>query len=604
MYFFGLFLYIALPAYFYSLETGRNFVHQCYALAPEVTALIGVAFVYPVLVFLFSVIMRKKAFATRSYFKSQIILASSMAVSLGLIGTFIGLAQMVAGIAAGMGAEGDFATKMASLLTAIAAAMDAMSLAFLTSILGVAASVIVLLAGNYLESFFPLEITNNANKANGAQADEADSDYDTKLGEGFKGVRDAVQQTLDLVNDKEKMWADLFLLLEKNTGSVIVDQLNHTLNQNNDIMRQMMDTMQAIRVDQAAHFEGNRQAYSLHTNQVQQVFSTHTNQVQQALGSHTTQMQQGFERMITQTQSMGTALDLLRVDGRENSERVVQIIDKNLSELSEVAKILHDLRLALALPLEESLKSAIRGDGFYLIFQPQKNKDGALVGAEAFLRWEDSVRGLIPSNDLFQIAKEHNLLIDVDRWVMKSAVKQLSEWIAEGSWSDQQVLSINVSSEHLLDPRFISYLEDLLADYKVPAHCIAVEVTENVIMANPNEARDKIRQIKALGVKTFIDDFGTGYSSLMSLKTLKIDMLKVDRDIIKDLPSAESLSVLRSIVNMAQELGIELAAEGIETQEQMNVLAEEGCYTFQGYFIGKPERLLNQTLLVSNQVES
>ena len=157
MYFFGIFLYITLPVYFYSLETGRGFVNQCYELAPEITTLIGVAFVYPILVFLFSVIMRKKVFATRSYFKGQVVLASSMAVSLGLIGTFIGLAQMVAGIAAGMGADGDFATKMASLLTAIAAAMDAMSLAFLTSILGVAASVIILLSGNYLESFFPLE---------------------------------------------------------------------------------------------------------------------------------------------------------------------------------------------------------------------------------------------------------------------------------------------------------------------------------------------------------------------------------------------------------------------------------------------------------------
>jgi len=592
MYFFGIFLYITLPIYFYSLETGRNFVNQCYELAPEITTLIGVAFVYPMFVFLFSVIMRNKAFATRSYFKGQVVLSSSMAVSLGLIGTFIGLAQMVAGIAAGMGAEGDFATKMASLLTAIAAAMDAMSLAFLTSILGVAGSVIVLLAGNYLESFFPLESNSGGGGRSGGSNDEEGSDFDTRIGEGFKGVRDAVQNTLDLVSDKEKMWSDLFILLEKSTGSVIVDQLNATLVQNNEMMSKMMETMQGLRLDQATHFENNRQALNQHTNQVEQVFSSHANQVEQVFGSHTNQMQQGFERMVVQTQSMGTAIDLLRGDNKQNTEQVMQIIDKNIAELSAVSGILHDLRKALALPLEESLKNAIRNDGFYLMFQPRKNGSGQVVGAESFFRWEDPVRGLIPNDDLFKIAKEHNLVVDVDRWVLKAAVQQLSDWIDQGIWTEQQTLSVNVSSEHILDPRFISYMAELLDTYNVPAACLAVEVTENIIMANPNEARDKIRQVKALGVKTYIDDFGTGFSSLITLKTLKIDMLKIDREIIKGLPSEESTAVVRSILNIAQELNIEITAEGVESEAQMDVLVQEGCDFFQGYYIGKPEKVV------------
>jgi EAL domain-containing protein (putative c-di-GMP-specific phosphodiesterase class I) len=300
-------------------------------------------------------------------------------------------------------------------------------------------------------------------------------------------------------------------------------------------------------------------------------------------------MLHGFETMVNSVKGMGQAMDSMSEVNTRTSLLTLNVIEKSSQELTVISTILHDLRLALALPIDESLKKAIKNDELYLIYQPQKDNYGKLVGAECFLRWEDPVRGMISNADLFEVAKEANLLIAVDKWVMQAAVKQLSDWLKQGIWQHDMRLSINVSSDHFLHAGFISFLEDLLTNNAVPASCFALEITENIIMANPDECRDKIRQVKALGVNMFIDDFGTGYSSLMSLKTLKIDLLKIDRDIVKNLVSGEeSTSVLKTIINLAKELNIKVAAEGIESQEEMKLLMSEGCSLFQGYLIGRP----------------
>jgi EAL domain-containing protein (putative c-di-GMP-specific phosphodiesterase class I) len=556
MHFFGLILYIGIPALFWNMEAGRSFIVQSYQLAQEITILIGASFVYPLLVFILAYIFRGRAFSNAAYFKSQVHLGSTLAVSLGLVGTFIGLAEMVAGIASSMGAEGDFATKMASLLAAIGHAMDSMSLAFITSTLGVGSSMLILLASNFLESFFAGQVKSESESETNSAASTANFDALMPVFENMNEMLEnikGVQQSQDRLIEESKQ---------------LISQQNSQMVQGFDLMStRIMQAMQQIKEDQNRAFEQNHQT----------------------LVQHSSQMLHGFETMVNSVKGMGQAMDSMSEVNTRTSLLTLNVIEKSSQELTAISTILHDLRLALALPVDESLKKAIKNDELYLIYQPQKDNYGKLVGAECFLRWEDPVRGMISNADLFEVAKEANLLIAVDKWVMQAAVKQLSDWLKQGIWQHDMRLSINVSSDHFLHAGFISFLEDLLTNNAVPASCFALEITENIIMANPDECRDKIRQVKALGVNMFIDDFGTGYSSLMSLKTLKIDLLKIDRDIVKNLVSdEESTSVLKTIINLAKELNIKVAAEGIESQEEMKLLMSEGCSLFQGYLIGRP----------------
>lgn len=562
MHFLGLFLYIGIPAVAWNTHVGREFILRTFELSPGIAAAIAAFMAYPLIVFFLAYIFRTRQFSNLIYFRHQVELGAVIVVSLGLMGTFIGLAEMVAGIASGMAVQGDFAVKMAGLLKAIGEAMDAMALAFLTSLFGVAASVHIKLASNFLESFFIYK-------------EQAEKDIDTDDVKVLNEVGLTRLSSSKLAHEEVTPVLIESIQMLKQTQERFVEESRQALaHQNNQMLQgfdlmttRIIQAMQQIKEDQNRAFEQNHQT----------------------LVQHSSQMMQGFETMASSVKGMGLAIDSLSEVNTRTSLLTLNVIEKSAQELATVSSILHDLRLALALPIDESLKKAIKSDELYLIYQPQKDRYGNLVGAECFLRWEDPVRGMVSNADLFEVAREANLLIAVDKWVMQAAIKQLSTWLQQGVWRSDMRLSINVSSEHFLHSGFISFLEDLLNNNKVPSSCFALEITENIIMANPDECRDKIRQVKALGVNMFIDDFGTGYSSLMSLKTLKIDLLKIDRDIVKNLMSGEeSKSVLKTIINLAKELNINVAAEGIESQDEMNLLLNEGCSLFQGYLIGRP----------------
>lgn len=511
MYIIGLLFYVVIPFLSYYVKSVQDFVLSCFQLSPEITVLIGFSYLYPLSVFFMAVLFKKKKLFDISYFRSQVTLSSTLSVSFGLIGTFIGLSQMVAGIASGMNADGDFSSKMAALLAAIGSALDSMSLAFLTSILGVATSVAILFSSNYLSSFF---------------------------------------------RDKENT----------KSSSDSID----TLKADDVFYKNLGDRLDLLREEQHTHQQAIEKTFS-------EIVTNITSQ---------------GEKYNIATDSIKNAMHQVIDVTKSTQLATCKTIDEASKQLSLVASILQDLRVQMAPPLEESLTDAICEETLDLVYQVQTDADETVIGAEVYVYWEDPVRGVIPNYKLFEVANEFNLTEKIDRWILKSAIKQVSLWKKSGIWGEQYVMSINLCNKSIIDPRLINYTETLLGDYGLEAKNFAFEITENTIMSHPEESRDKIRQISRLGIKVYIDDFGTGYSSLVRLRELKIDRLKIDKDIVQNVLeySDQKESVVRSIMNVAKDLNIEVAAEGIETQEQLKLLSEVGCTMFQGYLLGRPEK--------------
>jgi EAL domain-containing protein (putative c-di-GMP-specific phosphodiesterase class I) len=570
MHLIGLLFYIGVPIFAYYVDAAREFIVTSFNLSPEITVLIGIAYVYPLTVFLMSVVFNNKGFANINYFRSQVTLSSTLAVSFGLIGTFIGLSQMIAGIAAGMGAYGDFTTKMTSLLGAISVALDSMSLAFLTSILGVGASVSILFSSNYLASFYREFDQGPAAQGGGGGYVGGEIVVNEGLSSSMDNVKQYLDQTMELVSDKEKMWSDLYLLLENGSRSEVVGSLNRTLVKNTETIDGMREELQALR---NAHLEA-QQANS------------------QSLAGLSQQVASSLDDAAAQVGQMTSAIGSMATLSERNTDQLGQTIMQTSEQLKSVADILQDIRIQMAIPLEEALKSALRtGEGLDLVFQPQVNQHGQLAGAEVFVRWTEAVRGLIPNSVLFEVAEESSQLVSLDKMVLKQATAQVKAWQQAGHWQSDYFLSINISHKSLVDPSLLGFTESLIEEHDLKAEQFVFEVTENTIMSHPEEARDKMRQISRMGVRVFIDDFGTGYSSLMNLKNFQIDRLKIDKDIVQDALeySEQSESIIRSIMNIATELNIEVSAEGIETQDQLDKLVDAGCSLFQGYYLGRPE---------------
>ncbi|WP_114764658.1 EAL domain-containing protein [Vibrio rhodolitus] len=608
MYIFGLLVYITIPALAYYFDGSREFIYECFELSPEITALIAITYLYPISVFCVAFFFRHHKFANIEYFRSQVTLSSSLAVSFGLIGTFVGLANMISGIAAGLNASGDFTERMALLLNSIGLALDSMSLAFLTSILGVGTSVSILVASNYLNSFFDLhQVSSEGSRFDG---DRIAPLFDTEqniINQNFEQVHVTLQQTLELVHDKEKTWTDLHTLLESNSGSTVVKQFNQSLDQHNQIALNQAEQMQSIREEQLRTNQKMEQFFAQYAENMNSL----ANEAAKALSSMSGRMEtmaaanENMEKILAQhAERMGVEAGFVTsaVDGMSN--RVVQmsdditrtqqittdVIEQTSGELDRVASILHDIRIATALPIGESLKNAIHEGSFSLVYQPQTRADGSLIGAEAFIRWIDPVRGPISNYELFKLAKQEGVSVEVELWVVHSTIHQVSKWQKQGCWQHEWIASINATSELLLSPNFVNDIEINLKKSGVNPGSIAIEITEDTISGNSAAARDKIRQLHNLGLKTFIDDFGTGYTSLINLRDFEIDRLKIDRDIINGISEGDesSFNLVKSVMMMAEQMNIQVQAEGVEVQQQVDKLVEVGCEYFQGYHFGKP----------------
>ncbi len=245
-------------------------------------------------------------------------------------------------------------------------------------------------------------------------------------------------------------------------------------------------------------------------------------------------------------------------------------------------------RASMRLRIENALRGAIERREFVLHYQPlMALADGRISGMEALLRWNDPERGLVPPMEFIPVAEDSGLIVPIGDWVLSEALRQRAEWTRAGV--PEFRVEINLSPRQFHSAGLLSRIREVMDATGVPPSAIGVEVTEQGIIGNVDNARTTLFGLRDMGVHILIDDFGTGYSSLARLKALPIDIIKIDQSFLVNIPEDRSnIAITRAIIQLAHSLGISALAEGVETHEQLNFLRTEGCDLIQGYLLGRP----------------
>lgn len=257
-----------------------------------------------------------------------------------------------------------------------------------------------------------------------------------------------------------------------------------------------------------------------------------------------------------------------------------------------------------SIELWQEMQKALEEDHFYLVFQPLYDlEDNALISAEVLIRWEHPEKGFISPAQFIPLAEQSGLISRLDAWVLEAAAKQIRSWL------DRQLtpprIAVNLSGISFLRPDFIDSLTRIFGRHGVSLEHLELELTEGVLIDDLERITTQLSSIRATGVSISIDDFGTGYSSLSRIKNLAIDNVKIDRSFIDDLDNCpQDLKIVEAIILMAHGLNLNVIAEGVETQEQLTILRQQGCDTVQGFFLSRPlkadafEELLEQDLVI------
>lgn len=236
-----------------------------------------------------------------------------------------------------------------------------------------------------------------------------------------------------------------------------------------------------------------------------------------------------------------------------------------------------------------NLKRALVNDEFEVYYQAQYNiDDRELIGLEALVRWNHPELGLISPDQFLPAAEESGLIVALDRWVMRTALGQIQQWRAQEVPAPR--VSLNLTMQQIDQEGFLEFLTELIEQTGCRKDAIGFEITEGQLMTNPERTIELLRVIHELGIEIAIDDFGTGHSSLAYLKKFPVDTIKIDREFITGLPFDEDdVSIVRTIIALARNMGIDVLAEGVETEAQFNFLLDAGCSLVQGYLLSRPQ---------------
>ena len=240
------------------------------------------------------------------------------------------------------------------------------------------------------------------------------------------------------------------------------------------------------------------------------------------------------------------------------------------------------------LSLDTGIHKALDNNEFNLVYQPQINlRTGEIVGVEALLRWQHPEHGLISPAEFIPFAEESGLIVDIGLWVLRTACAVLNRWrLAD---LPEIRMSINISARQLMEDSIVQDILQTIKDYDIPGHCLELEITENAIMDDMDSIIRKLKELSAENITIAIDDFGTGYSSLSYLHKLPIQTLKIDRTFLKESHiNKGDNTIISTIVAMAKGLNLNVIAEGVETQTQLDYLRELNCSEAQGFLFGKP----------------
>ena len=278
-----------------------------------------------------------------------------------------------------------------------------------------------------------------------------------------------------------------------------------------------------------------------------------------------------------------TANDLIRnADGamyqaKEQGRNGYQIYDESMN-----AKALERIIL------ESQLHKAIKEEEFAIYYQPQvSGRTGEVVGVEALVRWNSRDFGLVEPARFLPLAEEIGLVVMIDRWVMRNACRQHKCWLDAGL--APITLALNISGQHFAKSDLLETVTGILAESGLDPGLLELELTEGVLMAHTEKTVKTLKSLKAMGVRLAIDDFGTGFSSLSYLKRFPLDVLKIDRTFIKDITDdPDDAAITLATIEMAHTLKLQVIAEGVETEAQLDFLKKHGCDVYQGYLFSRP----------------
>jgi len=242
------------------------------------------------------------------------------------------------------------------------------------------------------------------------------------------------------------------------------------------------------------------------------------------------------------------------------------------------------------LELESDLRRALERGEFLLHYQPKVEvASGLITGVEALLRWKHPLRGLVPPLDFIPLAEETGLIVPIGEWVLATACARNKAW--QGRGLPKLSVAVNLSARQFADTMLLANLTRIIHDSGLDPSLLELEITESAVMSNAECAVSVLEKLKSTGVQIAIDDFGTGYSSLAYLKRFPIDILKIDRSFIRDIPAdSGDMKITRAIIAMAHGLRLKVVAEGVETAEQLKFLGSQSCDAVQGYFLYRPLR--------------
>jgi diguanylate cyclase len=248
-------------------------------------------------------------------------------------------------------------------------------------------------------------------------------------------------------------------------------------------------------------------------------------------------------------------------------------------------------RALTRLHMETALRAAIERDEFRVYFQPEVSVEtGSIVGLEALVRWEHPEEGLVGPDRFIALAEETGLIVPIGTWVLDEACRLAQKWQAERAEDEPLVVRVNVSARQLAHDDLIDVVAAALQRTGMDPSHLCLEVTESVLVEDPESSVRTLSALKELGVKIAVDDFGTGYSSLEYLRTFPVDCVKIDRSFVRGIPeSSDDVAIVTAVVELGHALGLSVTAEGVETSEQLGNLQTTGCDTAQGFLFSRPE---------------
>lgn len=238
--------------------------------------------------------------------------------------------------------------------------------------------------------------------------------------------------------------------------------------------------------------------------------------------------------------------------------------------------------------LETDIRQGLQRDEFILHYQPVVDAQGHMLGAEALVRWQHPQRGMVPPGQFITLAEQTGLILQLGRQVLRAACRQLALWNTQPERAHWTV-AVNVSAQEFRHPDFVQQVLTILENTGADPHLLKLELTESLLLHDVEESISKMQALRTLGVGFSLDDFGTGYSSLSYLKRLPLDQLKIDQSFVRDvLTDPNDAAIACTVVALANSLGLDVVAEGVETQGQHAFLLANGCRRFQGYYFGRP----------------